>query len=448
MKRILLLVLVLTTFNVNSQCWSKIAQGETHTIAIKTDGTLWTSGANGAGQLGMGDNLNRTTFTQVGSANNWSKIAAGNLTSLALKTDGSLWVWGISDGGFNTPTQLGTGFDWKEIACGSLHFLAIKNDGTLWTWGSDSNGQIGDGGTLSDKEFSIQVGTDKDWSKITAGSKCSFGIRTNGTLWSWGQNTQGQLGLNFTSSSVRAPTQVGTDTNWDSISSGLSHSLALKSDGTLWFSGANFAGQGGTGTSNSSSTFIQVGLETNWSKMSACYSHSLAIKKDGTLWSWGFNGLQGLLGDGTTTLRTSPIQIGSQTNWNEVIGKNTSMGLNLNNEFWVWGSNSFGTFGNGTTTNSTIPINVACASLDTQAFSKSEFRIYPNPSSSQINVSFENNLEKVNLKVISILGQTVLEKQNISGTNLSLDVSGLSNGTYIIQVKNNNSIRISKFIKH
>lgn len=131
MKRILLLVL--TTFNVNSQCQSKIAQGETHTIGIKTDG--------------------------------------------------SLWVWGRL-GVYKLPFQLGTALDWKEIACGSGHFLALKNDGTLWFSGANFASQGGTGTSNSSSTF-IQVGVETNWSKMSACYSHSLAIKKNGTLWAW-----------------------------------------------------------------------------------------------------------------------------------------------------------------------------------------------------------------------------------------------------------------------
>jgi alpha-tubulin suppressor-like RCC1 family protein len=445
MKKLLLFIVFMTGYLSNAQCWKTVASGSNFTLAIKNDGTLWATGMNTRAQLGLGDKIDRTTFEQVGTGKNWSKIDAGSLISMGLKSDGSLWIWG-NQGNITIPIQI-PGLDWKDISCGKNHYMAIKTDNTLWTWGNDDRGQIGDGGTLNSVPSPLQFGTSKDWYKIAAGDQVSFAIKQNGSLWSCGDNSNSQLGYVTSSSTVRVFTQVGTDEDWESVSSGLSHTLAIKKDRTLWSWGSNIAGACGIGTTNQVNAPTKVGDDTTWGSINAGYSHSLATKTDGSLWAFGFNGLQGLLGTGTTSPSTIPIQIGSQNNWANVSGKNHSVGINQNSEMWVWGSNDFGRFGNGTTTNSTIPINVACASLDTQAFSKSEFRIYPNPSSSLINVSFENNLEKANLKIISILGQTVLEKQNISGNNLSLDVSGLSNGTYVVQVKDGSSIGTSKFTK-
>ena len=134
---------------------SQIAAGSYHTLAIKSDGTLWAWGYNYSGQLGDGTTSNKTTPVQIGTGTNWSQIAAGGYHTLAIKSDGTLWAWGYNSygqlgdgasGGGNyktTPVQIGTGTNWSQIAAGGYHTLAIKSDGTLWAWGN-YYGQLGD----------------------------------------------------------------------------------------------------------------------------------------------------------------------------------------------------------------------------------------------------------------------------------------------------------------
>jgi alpha-tubulin suppressor-like RCC1 family protein len=142
-------------------------------------------------------------------------------------------------------------------------------------------------------------------------------VKTDGTLWSWGMNAFGQLGLNnYTYYS--SPKQVGGLTNWLSVAGGkYAHSVALKNNGTLWGWGRNYIGMLGLGGTTQYISPVQVGALTNWSSIDAGRSHSVAIKTDGTMWAWGGNG-SGRLGLGDTTNRSSPTQIGSSTNWSKI----------------------------------------------------------------------------------------------------------------------------------
>src|SRR3990170_1798433 len=238
---------------------SQIAAGSYHTLAIKSDGTLWAWGYNYSGQLGDGTTSNKTTPVQIGTGTNWSQIAAGGYHSLAIKSDGTLWAWsgnsfgqlgdGTSRDYKTTPVQIGTGTNWSQIAAGDYHTLAIKSDGTLWAWGYNSYGQLGDGasGGGNYKTTPVQIGTGTNWSQIAAGGYHTLAIKSDGTLWAWGGNSFGQLGDGTSSDYKTTPVQIGTGTNWSQIAAGGYHTLAIKSDRTLWAWG-NYYGQLGDAT--------------------------------------------------------------------------------------------------------------------------------------------------------------------------------------------------------
>ena len=135
-------------------------------------------------------------------------------------------------------------------------------------------------------------------------------------LWAWGLNNNGQLG-NGSITNYSSPIQVGSLTNWKQVSGGYSHTIAVKTDGTLWACGYNRYGQLGNGSITYYSSPIQVGSLTNWKQVSSGYYHTAAIKTDGTLWAWGQN-TNGQLGDGTVANKSSPIQVGTLTNWKQV----------------------------------------------------------------------------------------------------------------------------------
>lgn len=353
-----------TTGNAGSPVLA-IAAGDTHTVAIKSDGTLSTWGNNTFGQLGDGTTTAKTLPTQIGSATNWKTIVAGGNHNLALKFDGTLWAWGANtygqfgDGTITDkalPTQIGTATDWSAIA-GHGHTLALKTDGTLWAWGFNAYGQLGDG-TIIDKTVPTQIGTATNWSAIAAGPNHSLALKTDGTLWAWGYNLSGQLG-DGTTLNKTVPTQIGTGIDWSAISAGSLHSLALKTNGTLWAWGGNSSGQMGNGTTVDTIAPSQIGTATNWGAISGGYLYTAARKSDGTLWAWGDNS-SGQLGDGTTSNKTAPVQIGSATNWGEIsAGIVHTVALKTDGTLWTWGGNSSGQLGDGTTTSKTAPVQIS-----------------------------------------------------------------------------------------
>ncbi len=256
------------------------------------DGTseLWLWGRGNNGQMGVnlaGSPGRRSSPVQLPGAT-WStelEYQSINGSHVVMnKTDGTLWAWGKNtDWGqlglnnrtnnFSSPVQIGTDTDWKIGGTFREGSFGVKTDGTLWTWGDGRSGSAGinKGGYPAVKSSPTQVGTDSTWDKAYGGSYHMFAIKTDGTLWSWGYNAQGRLALNtpgVPGSRVSSPTQVGTDTNWAQISivDGYGNG-GIKTDGTLWMWGYNnngAAGQNSTSTPGYSSP-VQVGTDTTWS---------------------------------------------------------------------------------------------------------------------------------------------------------------------------------------
>jgi len=298
--------------------------------AIKNDGTLWTWGSNSFGKLGA--NLDPSTvyfstgLQKVGNSKDWLQVSAGQYHVAAIKTNNTLWVWGGNSSGqlglgnftnYSSPVQVGG--SWKFVSAGVFFTVAIKTDNTLWAWGDNFTGQLGQGNLTS---FSSPVQISGSWLTAVSGGGSVLGIKTNNKLYAWGDNSSGQLGLSDTTARS-SPVQVGTD-NWLSVmlnlTGGQYHALAIKTNNSLWSWGANMMGQLGLNSSGQSTAAYyysspkQVGFLTTWSKVRAGKEFSLAISTNGTLWAWGANGV-GQLGLGNTTYYSSPNQIGTGTTW-------------------------------------------------------------------------------------------------------------------------------------
>lgn len=392
--------------------WKTVTCGDECTMAIRMDGTAWSWGDNAHGQLGLGDTINRfipvqmpqpqPNYNNVETSSDWINLSvdAGdhfaifsetyNPASNAgdfLTTDGtntswvplnvdptlSAWVWGnnlnfslglrvqIMQNNASSPMLLRSATSWTELACGYYHGVGVKSDGTLWTWGYNQYGQIGVGDSgLPQKSYPVQVNPATNWAQASAGYYSTYAIKQDGTLWTWGQNNLGQLG-DGTTVDKSIPVQIGSLTNWKQIVAGGQNVAAIKTDGTLWTWGYNNGGSLGDGTTTSKSSPVQIGSLTNWRAVACAQSSSymLAIKNDGTLWAWGTNAA-GQLGDGTTTSTSSPIQIGSLNDWFSVaisVGS-TSHAIKDNGTLWSWGSNSNGTIGDNTLVSKSSPIQI------------------------------------------------------------------------------------------
>lgn len=320
--------------------WKVISYGNYHWHGIKTDGTLWSCGYNNPyGNAGNGTSAaNFSSPVQVGSQTNWKSVATGTYHSLALKTDGTLWAWGFNGTGqlgnntrtnYSSPVQIGTSTDWRELHIGGQGITsgAIKYDGTLWTWGQNQFGNLGNDNRVY-YSSPVQIGSMTDWKNIALNQFFSAAIKTDGTLWTWGKNDTGQLGNN-NGVYYSSPIQIGSLTNWYKIAGGGSSSgsfgLAIKTDGTLWSWGTNNFGQLGLNNLTNYSSPVQIGILNNWKQISCGYNHWLAVKTDGTVWGCGYN-RWGNLGNNSTRYYSSPIQIGSLTNWKYVAaGGNNSL---------------------------------------------------------------------------------------------------------------------------
>ncbi len=200
-KAIIILSIILLVLSLSASALAVIPQispGDYHTVILKADGSLWSCGKNYYGELGY----DTSTIDQY------------------------------------APLQIGKDFDWISVASGGDHTIALKSDGTLWGWGSNSYGQLGEA-PFRGRSYPARIGSDNDWIAIAVGGYHTLALKSDGTLWGWGDNWYGQVGRGTEKDNVTAPTKIGNDNDWTAIAASGQHSLALKSNGTLWAWGYN-----------------------------------------------------------------------------------------------------------------------------------------------------------------------------------------------------------------
>jgi alpha-tubulin suppressor-like RCC1 family protein len=300
--------------------WCMVSSNS-HTSAIKTDGTLWGWGTNCRGRLGTNNTIPYSVPTQEHcGGTNWCMVSAGVLHTSAIKTNGTLWGWGCNGSGrlgtnnnidYSTPTQEHCGgTNWCMVSGGGSHTSAIKTNGTLWSWGYNGNGQLGLNNTLQYATARQEHCGGTNWCMVSAGNFHTTAIKTDGTLWGWGSGSYGKLGLNNSTNYSTPQQEVCGGTNWCMVNGGISYTAAIKTDGTIWSWGSNAYGQLGlnlNSASNKSTPQQEACNGTNWCTFSVKNLHTSAIKTDGTLWSWGDNAY-GALGTNNTTIYSAPTQ--------------------------------------------------------------------------------------------------------------------------------------------
>ena len=271
--------------------------GASHSLALKSDGTVWSWGNNGSGQLGNNSTDSSLVPIQIPGLNDIVKIVSGNSFNIAVDNDSIVWMRGtnyagqingiISDKLFPIQTHSSI----IDITAGQAHTIVLNNDSTILVW---NNG--------------ITAMNLSGIFKVFAGDKHFFAFKDDGSIWAWGDNQYGQLGDGTIIDKPITPVQITGLTNVISIAGGQRHSMALRSDGTVWTWGWNGLGQLGNNTLIDELTPIQVPGLDSVVEISAGTHHCIAKRSDSTIWVWGNNG-SGQLGNDTVTNTTVPVQM-------------------------------------------------------------------------------------------------------------------------------------------
>jgi hypothetical protein len=454
-----------------AQCYSKIVSYSRSYIALQTDGTLWSKGTIKR-LLGFGDFPPPTEFTQIGTDDNWTEnISLNNVNVFAIKANGTLWVWGsiLANGSaglgtfdeldYITPTQVGNDSNWAKVSAGDGFTIAVKTDGTLWAWGSNAKGSLGIGNAddLYKTNVPIQVGTDTNWSNVFTGfTTLAYAIKTDGTLWSWGNNGIFLGYPNATANNnYRSPKQVGTDT-WKTMDMVWNGPMinGIKTDGTLWAWG-NSNGEAAMFANGYTAQYvslfpIQIGTDYDWKDISMYQLNTQALKTDGTRWGWGYNSIGCELGMGTgqTTDVVFPTQLDPDNDWKTIsvdFDYGDGDGIKQTNTLYHWG----GTPQNGTFPEPTIFSTSNCT-LGTNSFESSFISTYPNPAIDYLHIRFNLSInQNAEVSLYNQLGQKLLLfNAEIVNQESTLNLSNLASGIYFLSLKTNGQVYKTKIIKN
>ena len=322
----LVLLLALPAASLRAQVLPRtFAGGSSHSLSIHADGTLWATGDNSFGQLGIPTSTSSsTTWVQVGTATNWVQVASGSNHSLGLRADGSLYGWGYNyygqlgnatgTGTYDatpTPTRVGTD-TYTQVAAGGSHSLGLRADGRLYAWGLNNSGQLGNatgnGTATAYPTPTVVAGT---YAQVAAGANHSLGLRVDGSVYTWGYNRFGQLGTATGLGTINAyptPTPIPGST-YTQVAGGANHGLGLRADGSLWDWGYTEDGELGNGSAGPApvpTPTREATAGTSWTTLGTgpLAYFSLVRTPSAQNFASAGNNDSGQLGDGTTTNAT------------------------------------------------------------------------------------------------------------------------------------------------
>lgn len=398
--------------------WAAAFAGGAHSCLVRDDAQTWCWGSNYHGDLGIGARMFSSPPAQV--RGDWRTLRPFGGSGCGIAADRTLWCWGdgnqgqIGDGGFvdqTVPERIDTATDWTDLAVGDAHACALESTGALWCWGNNTAYQFDPtNGTVPSKR---QIaGT---YRSVAASSAHTCVVASNGALACIGIDNAGELGQNATTLTLTGYTGVGSDSDWAQIALGVTHACALKTGGSLWCWGANRFGAVGVGDRTNRLVPTRVDAATDWASVQVGDDHTCAQKTDGSLWCWGMTS-RGQFGGARTADALTPSPLGhvrsyavgsSHTcfvddvgaawcsgvnsyaqvrspaamsttpvladepgapTWTALYAYRFSLcGIDTNGQLWCWGYNGDGQLGDGTTRDRQRPVLVSGSGWQTVA---------------------------------------------------------------------------------
>ncbi|MFD1467796.1 T9SS type A sorting domain-containing protein [Hymenobacter caeli] len=434
----------------------RIAAGYSHSIALVRSGAIAAHGENRGGEIGDGTTTARLcpVYLPPPAGQQWAQVTTGDFRSTALTTAGEMYSWGsngygqLGDGTRNdhgVPFRIAApaGTSWAGVAAGFGHTLALCADGTLYAWGDNSYGQLGIGstaGTLAHQLLRSPSG--RSWVQVAAGYNFSLALCDDGSLYTWGNNDSGQLG-DGTRTARPTPVRVAAPSgqSWTQAAGGFWSTAALCSDGSLYTWGRNNGGQLGNGNTTDQPAPVRLAppVGQRWQQVTVGDAHMLAIGSDGSLYGWGDN-YYGELGDGTTTSRPTPVRIAPAQQWLQAAaGAYHSLALAADGQVYGTGHNYSGQLGNGNMQD-TNHFGPTCnnALATTPATPAAPATAAPNPFEDVVRVGLPASASgPIALALYTTLGQCV--KSETYGLPVTKevvlhDLIALPAGLYLLQI--------------
>jgi alpha-tubulin suppressor-like RCC1 family protein len=351
-----------TTFDGIGAADANIVNSGQYFACALSSGSASCWGDNEDDNLGIGNDLQQTAPRAVDSTAQFALVALGDNHACAIRApDASVVCWGdntygqIGNGGgmpsYASPQPVALPGPARWVTAGYEHACAVLDDGSLWCWGDNREGQLGLNDAYGSPNASkpVRVGNAVDWITVSGGEGHTCAVRAPGTMWCWGRNTNYELGLGTTNpDQLRAPTQVGMLTDWTFVELGQDDACALRADGTLWGWGDGTPGQLAAPPGKFPSP-TQIGTDKTWTTVSTDTFSSCGIESGGALFCWGRN-IEGQLGVGDTTDRTMPTATGNGSLFGSVsVGRFFTCAESLSLQVLCTGADDHGQLGVGDT---------------------------------------------------------------------------------------------------